>query len=234
MLGKIIAIHQLEFLPWLGFFFKIMHSDIFVLYDLAQYNKQDFQNRNYIKLGNNVNSITVPIKHHPTFTLMRDISIVENLNWAYKIKNQLTTWYHSSPHFHCIMKLLEPIWMEKWSRLMDLNNLLIKRICSYLNINTTICLSSVVVKNLHVFSKLNTNDKNLQLCLSLNATTYLTGNGGKNYIEPSRFFEHNINILSYRLYNKENFYPSIIHYLFNYGLETYSFIKSFGELQEYL
>jgi hypothetical protein len=44
----IVAIHQPEHLPWLGFFNKIDQADLFVLLDVVQFRKNYFQNRNRI------------------------------------------------------------------------------------------------------------------------------------------------------------------------------------------
>jgi hypothetical protein len=42
----IIAIHQPQFMPWLGYFDKMGQVDAFVLLDNVQYKKNEFQNRN--------------------------------------------------------------------------------------------------------------------------------------------------------------------------------------------
>ena len=44
----ICAVHQPNFLPYLGFFDKLYRCDVFVLYDTAQFVKREFHNRNRI------------------------------------------------------------------------------------------------------------------------------------------------------------------------------------------
>src|SRR6476619_508502 len=44
----ICAVHQPNFLPYLGFFDKLYACDVFVLYDTAQFVKREFHNRNRI------------------------------------------------------------------------------------------------------------------------------------------------------------------------------------------
>ncbi|MBI4640810.1 MAG: WbqC family protein, partial [Candidatus Tectomicrobia bacterium] len=39
-----IAIHQPQYLPWLGYFDKIDQADIFVILDTVQYTKNEWQN----------------------------------------------------------------------------------------------------------------------------------------------------------------------------------------------
>ena len=45
---KTVGIHQPEYLPWLGFFKKMMSSELFVFLDDAQFRKKGWQNRNRI------------------------------------------------------------------------------------------------------------------------------------------------------------------------------------------
>ena len=45
----ILTAHQPCYLPWLGLFHKIAISDIFCFFDIVQYQKKDFNNRNKIK-----------------------------------------------------------------------------------------------------------------------------------------------------------------------------------------
>jgi len=56
----IIAVHQPQYLPWLGYFDKIDKADIFVLLDTVQYKKNEWQNRNKIKTAQGWQWLTVP------------------------------------------------------------------------------------------------------------------------------------------------------------------------------
>ena len=44
-----IAIHQPEFMPWLGYFHKMKMADVYVILDKVQFKKRYFENRNYIR-----------------------------------------------------------------------------------------------------------------------------------------------------------------------------------------
>ena len=58
----IISIHQPVYLPWLGFFEKIISSEKFVLLDDVQYEKNGFQNRNKIRTSDGDMWLTIPVK----------------------------------------------------------------------------------------------------------------------------------------------------------------------------
>ena len=61
----IIAIHQPNYLPYLGFFDKIRQSDLFIIYDNAQFNKGDFHHRNKIRIYHGWKWVTVPVEKKP-------------------------------------------------------------------------------------------------------------------------------------------------------------------------
>ena len=60
----IVAIHQPQYLPWLGYFDKIDKADIFVLLDDVQYKKNEWQNRNKILTATGWQWLTVPVKYN--------------------------------------------------------------------------------------------------------------------------------------------------------------------------
>ena len=49
----IVSAHQPNFLPYLGFFDKMMKSDILVIRDEVLYVKKEFHNRNRIRINGN-------------------------------------------------------------------------------------------------------------------------------------------------------------------------------------
>ena len=54
----IVAAHQPHFLPWLGYLAKVAAADVFVVMDDLQYEAQNFQNRNRLKLNNGAQWLT--------------------------------------------------------------------------------------------------------------------------------------------------------------------------------
>src|ERR1700726_456977 len=59
--GTIAAIHQPNYIPWLGYFFKIAHVHKFVFLDVVAYTCNSFVNRNYIKTPNGPGWLTIPV-----------------------------------------------------------------------------------------------------------------------------------------------------------------------------
>ena len=56
-----IAIHQPQYLPWLGYFDKLDSADVFIFLDTVQFKKHEWQNRNRIRTKDGWQWLTVPI-----------------------------------------------------------------------------------------------------------------------------------------------------------------------------
>ena len=59
----IAAIHQPQYMPWLGYMNKIANADVFVFLDTVQFKKNEWQNRNRIKGPKGWQWITVPVSY---------------------------------------------------------------------------------------------------------------------------------------------------------------------------
>lgn len=81
----ILSAHQPAYLPWLGYFHKIAISDVFVILDEVQFEKNSFINRNKIKTSNGSVWMSVPINidGHMNKTI-RDMEISNKFNWRKK------------------------------------------------------------------------------------------------------------------------------------------------------
>jgi hypothetical protein len=78
----IIAIHQPEHMPWLGFFDKMRRVELFVLLDTTQFAKDDFQNRNRIKTREGPSWLTVPVyKSGASKQLITEARICNERDW---------------------------------------------------------------------------------------------------------------------------------------------------------
>jgi len=224
-MNKKVAIHQPEFFPWLGFFYKLQASDYFVILDVAQYNKQDYQNRNTILCSEHAGWITVPLLKHNTGILIEDVLICNTIKWQRKMLEKLFQYYHTDVYYKEIVELFEPVWNEKWEKLVDLNIFIIRQIVSYLQINVDLYLASDLIGNLHDFSHLTASEKNLSICRKLNASQYISGIYGKKYLDSESFAVENIDI-EYSSYPINDTNYSILHYLFKNGVQVKNFFEN--------
>ena len=60
----IVAIHQPNFLPWLGYLDRMIRADLFIVLDHVQFERRNYQNRTRILLDGHGHWLTVPVQQH--------------------------------------------------------------------------------------------------------------------------------------------------------------------------
>jgi hypothetical protein len=223
----IVCIRQPGYLPFSGFFKKIQTSDIFVLLDDVQFEKNDWDNRNKIRTSEGNMWLTVPILHKFGQKL-NEIKIANNQEWSKKHLKSIQINYQKAPFFNTYWDEIRNILNKEWDNLIDLNYEFIKYFVSKLNIKNKILKSS----ELKIDS--DGSEKLLKICKKLKADTYLSGELGKNYLDENIFNKEKIKIVyekyEHPTYNQiyKPFLPnmSIIDLLFNEGGKSLSIIKN--------
>lgn len=183
----IVAIHQPNFIPWLGYFYKINHCDRFVLLDDVQYTKNSLINRNKIKTVEGEQWVTMPVLHTGNFGQnINDTHLMLFEKHYKKFIRTLQTNYSKAPFYTEIMQLLE---IDDFSCdiISVFNEQLIRRVADYLEIPTPIVRSS----ELDGIVGTSTN-RLISICKLLGADMYLAGFGGKNYQDDALFHQAGI------------------------------------------
>lgn len=222
-MGKICAIHQPNFLPWLGYFYKIANSDIFIILDTVDIEigtSKAITNRTRIKTNTGVNWITEPIKKGDSKKI-NNIEIINN-NWKKKSLKTIYFQYNKSKFFDTIYPILEKIINYNSNKLSDYNTNAIKVICNFLNIDTEIILASELKVDATT-----RNQRIVDICKSCDCSTYLSGKGGEKYHDHNLFELNKIDIkitdFKHPKYNQlhGDFVPglSIIDFLFSNSKE---------------
>ena len=220
----IISIHQPQYLPWDNFFKKIKKSDCFIFLDNVEFQKNGLQNRNQIKTSNGPIWLTVPIKQK-LGQKISDVEIDNSKDWKKKHWKTINENYNKSKYFDNFKGNFQNIFLSNWNNLSELNIKIILEILMILNIKTKIYKAS----DLKVKGK--STELLVNLCKKINSKTYISGEGGENYLELEKFkeagiqviFEKNINQKPYKQnHDKIGFVPnlSIIDNLFNNGKEA--------------
>jgi len=107
----IITIHQSQYLPWLPYFDKVLRSNIFVILDDVQFQKNGVQNRNQIKTPNGVVWLTVPVRQK-FGQLIREVEIADS-KFVNKHLNAIKTSYGKAPFFKAMFEELASVYKLK-------------------------------------------------------------------------------------------------------------------------
>jgi len=188
----IVSIHQPAYFPWLGYFDKIIQSDIFVYLDTVQFQKNSFQNRNKIRTSQSWIWLTVPVitKNVLFTTPLNKIKIDNKQKWRKKHYQSICMNYSKSTHFKKYRPLIENYFTKEWEYLSDLCFKMLIDFLNILNISTTIIKSSDMKEK-----NVSKNDLILEICKDLKATTYFSGKCGQDYIDEDSFNKHNIDVV---------------------------------------
>lgn len=178
-----VSIHQPAYLPWLGFFHRIAASDLHIVMDDVQYEKNSFINRNKLRTRDGWCWLTVPIKTKGINRSLRiaDAEIADDGRWQHKHWDCIRFGYAKAPHFTTYSGALESIYSRPWTRFMDLSDALTRFLLDALHITTPLVHSS------ELGVKGEKDELVLALCRKAGATSYLSGPHGRDYLRPGLF-----------------------------------------------
>ena len=224
----ILTAHQPVYMPWLGLFHKIALADVFCYFDIVQYQRKDFNNRNKINTANGPIWLSVPVKSSGRFeSIISDIKI-ENQEWGAKHLKSIELNYKKTKFFNKYIDLLSHILLGTYDRLVDLNYDYLIFGLSSLGIKT-----KVVKASGYKFQGEKSNLV-LDMCVQLNSSVYIFGEKGHDYADRESFNRKRI-YPYFQSYNhpvypqrNKNFVPfmSFLDLLFNHGEDSLQIIMS--------
>ncbi|OGW02808.1 MAG: hypothetical protein A2Z59_02255 [Nitrospinae bacterium RIFCSPLOWO2_02_39_17] len=228
----IVAIHQPQFIPWLGYFDKIDQADVFIFLDNVQYKKNEYQNRNRIKTANGWQWLTVPVLYKFPQKI-NEVRINNKIDWKRKHLNTLVTNYSKSKYFEKYILYFKALYSKEWEFISDINIDVTRQLAGFLGIK----------KNFIIASEFLSADKEegdatkrlIDICRLIGADTYLAGKDGAKYMDVEKFTKSGIKLtfqdFKHPVYSQlfRKFEPnmSVIDLLFNHGEESIEIIRKY-------
>src|SRR4030095_2313223 len=127
-----VAGHQPHYLPWIGYFSKILQADRFCLVDSIQFEKKWFQSRNKIRTSSGEIWLSVPLVTAARFDQnICDVEIDEKLPWRRKHWKSILLGYQKAPHFSRYADFFEDVYAREWKMLVDLNEHIIRGVLGF-------------------------------------------------------------------------------------------------------
>ena len=118
----IVAIHQPNYLLWLGFFHKMARSDIFVLLDDVQFPRnKGFSSQAKIKRADGSYLLSIPVKEKKKRKKIKEIKIVIEVNWNWQHWKTIESSYKKASFFSQYAGIFKDVYFKKWQKLIDLN-----------------------------------------------------------------------------------------------------------------
>jgi WbqC-like protein len=192
---SVVVIEQPNYLPWIGYFSLVAQCDVWVWYDDVQYTRRDWRNRNRVDSGSDVCWLTVPVRKAPVDQRICDVEIDYSRPWVDRHLATLHHGYRRAPYFAELHDLVAASLQRRHVGLAGLTIELGEAICGYLGLQRGFRRSAD-------FGGLQgrREERLLDLCRRLGATTYLSGPAARNYITPRSFLDQGL-ALRYAVYD---------------------------------
>ncbi len=220
-MDRTVVIHQPDFIPYIGFFHRLLHADIYIILDHVQMSKSGWVHRDQIKTQKGIEWITVPIKKLGDQPIIREARIDLENKLFKKNVNLIETNYTKAPFFKEIFPEFRNIYLAKHQLIAELNQQLLRLLFDAFDIKIVTVLSSDLgVTTLR--SKMNAD-----LVKSVGGTIYLSGTGAKDYHTDEPFEKNGIRVewqkfihpVYPQLYDEFIPYLSCVDLLFNCGIK---------------
>jgi hypothetical protein len=190
----IVAAHQPHYMPWLGYLDKLAKADLFVVMDDLQFEAQNFQNRQRVRLPSAASWLTVPVEHGAQTDRILDKRIELSSNprqdWRYRHWTTLETNYRRAAHWSRYADELRATYEREWTSLVDLDLHMLELARRWLDIRTPIVLAS----QLQLAGT--KTDRLVDMCQRVGARCYLTGSGGsQSYLDVEKLGRAGIGVI---------------------------------------
>ncbi|MCX7046617.1 MAG: WbqC family protein [Candidatus Sumerlaeota bacterium] len=220
----IVSINQPCYLPWLGYLHRIAVSDLHIVLDHVQFEKNSFTNRNKIRTKEGWCWLTVPLQTKGKFGELPicDLAIADDPRWAKKHWAAIQQNYSKAPYFAAHAGFFEGLYNRECTRLWDVMNAITTYLLQSLEIRTPLRRSSEMGVGGHK------DELVLNLCKAVNADLYLSGPLGRDYLREEIFDQAGIKVAYHdykhpvysQVYPGFESYMTALDLLFNHGPES--------------
>jgi hypothetical protein len=179
----IVSINQPAYLPWLGYFERIAVSDLHIVLDHVQFEKNSFTNRNKARTKEGSTWLTVPLSTTGRFgdLAISGIEFAAGNPWRKKHWATLRMSYARAPFFTTYAPAYEALYAREWTAFMPMVRAFLEQHLRDLGIATPLRFSS----EMNVGGA--KSELVLNLCRAVGADTYLSGALGRNYLDEAGF-----------------------------------------------
>jgi hypothetical protein len=220
----VVAIHQPNFLPWLGYFDKVARSDVFVLLDSVQFPRSghgEWMNRVRLLVAGEPRWVTVPIRRRGVQEI-REVEIADDQPWRRTVMRTIESNYRRAPHFGDVWPLVDEILTTPTRRLAELNESGVRTIARALGLTVT-----RIVRSSELDVPGAGSDLLAGLTVAVGGTTYLSGGGADEYQREDSYAARGVRLEHQRFSHPTYAQPtptfepglSIVDALMNVGID---------------
>lgn len=206
-----IGIMQPYFFPYIGYFQLIHAVDTYVNLDHVSFMKRSYMTRNTLKDDTPIN---VAVWGGSQNKQCAEVLVNFSNNYIQNFRTKVHHLYSKEPYYKDICDLIMPEFYEREISISSFNFNLIKRICAYLEITTTLIDTSTTFTECHL-----PREAGLKcITKALGSTTYVNAIGGQALYTKDDFKQDGIDLYFIEMLDVDfdNTYASILDVLFRY------------------
>jgi hypothetical protein len=182
----LVAIHQPNFFPWLGYFDKIARADVFIVLDDVQFEKSGsgtWSNRVRLMVAGQPAWVTMPIRRdYHGVRHVNEMQIDNGQPWREKLLKTIRASYARARYCAETFALIEPWVRNPTDSLAEYNVAAITSMRAALGLP-----ARVFTRSSSLGVTLSATDRLIDLVKAVGGTAYLAGGGAAGYQEDERF-----------------------------------------------
>lgn len=224
-----VCIHQPDFLPYLGFFHRLLFTDTFIVLDDVQFLRRGWHHRDKIKTRQGEKWLTLPVQRGDYLQRINQVLLSDDRErWVTRHLNLLKENYKEAPNFDEYFPKIGEIYQKGADRMVDLNMDFLNFFFQLLDLKMNVIFSS----DLKVEGS--KNQKLIRLVQTVSGTHYLSGIGARAYLDEAAFADEGITVewqqFHHPVYPQRygDFIPNLscIDLLFNCGRDARNVLES--------
>jgi hypothetical protein len=134
---KVVVIHQPDFVPYLGFFHRFLHADMYIALDHVQYvngSSRAWTHRDKIKTAQGEKWLAVSVKKAPRDIAISQIELSTEIDWQQANLRLLEQNYRKAPCYNELMPEIERLYALPFYLLRDFNMASIEMLMDMLDV----------------------------------------------------------------------------------------------------
>lgn len=193
MSERLVAIHQPNFLPWLGYFNKLARADVFILLDTVQFPMTGgtWMNRVRLLVDKRPAWITVPIvRRAGSLRAIRSTRIDDTRPWRTKMLRTIEQSYARAPFVDEVLPQVSRLINLDTDQLAEFNEIGVRALAAAMGLDT-----SKVIRASELDVTGRSTDLLVDLTRAVDGTAYLCGRGASGYQEDEKFARSGLRLI---------------------------------------
>ena len=223
---RLVAIHQPNFFPWLGYFDKIARADVFVLMDNVQFPRTgggNWLNRVQLMVSGRPAWATMPVDRSRGALRISEMKIDDAGPWRQKLARTLEMSYARAPFFRELLPQVREWLNRPTTSLAEFNEANIRAVAELLGLDTR-----GVVRGTELEAGGASTELLIAMTRAAGGSAYLCGSGSAKYQDDVRFEQEGLGVVHQKFVHPVypqagggEFVPglSVLDALFNLGPE---------------